>query len=518
MKKKSILNDVIGPIMRGPSSSHTAAAYHIAQLVRMVVQDDFKKVEIIFNENGSWAQVYGMQNSEFAFIAGLIDYSIFSEDFFTLKEIAKSKNISIEFQIQKIDEADHPNFVKLIIIYRNYKKLVITAKSIGGGMIILDKVNDWSVQITGEMYNLLIEYDDSQELSISNLINQHLDQHKIVSRQVINSKKFLHIAQTNVFTKELITSLKKLDISTWLLEPIFFVKKGDPIFINIDQMINITDMRKISLGNIALEYESKVLGLDKEEILEEMKKRINVMFSTIENGFKKNLSKMKILEHSASTLYKNEQNGKLFSKSINTTCAIRALSAMDIVSSGGVICAAPTGGSAGVLPAVLYTLYKDYSIDMTKICYCALAAGAIGLFNSYKSTFAAEIAGCQVEIGMAGAMAAASVIEAANGSPIDAINAAAISLQNTMGSVCDLVAGLCEIPCHTRNAVIASNAFVCADLIMGGYSNPIPLDETIDASLESGKLLPEELRCTALGGIANTKTAKKLSKLVQLSK
>ena len=112
---------------------------------------------------------------------------------------------------------------------------------------------------------------------------------------------------------------------------------------------------------------------------------------------------------------------------------------------------------------------------------------------------------------MAGAMASASIIEAANGSPVNAINAAAISLQNTMGSVCDLVAGLCEIPCHTRNAAVASSAFVCADLTLGGYINPIPLDETIDASLESGKMLPKELRCTALGGIANTKTARKFS-------
>ena len=65
-------------------------------------------------------------------------------------------------------------------------------------------------------------------------------------------------------------------------------------------------------------------------------------------------------------------------------------------------------------------------------------------------------------------------------------------------------------PCHTRNAIAASNAFVCADLILGGYINPIPLDETIDASFETGKMLPVELRCTALGGIANTPAAKSL--------
>ncbi len=130
------------------------------------------------------------------------------------------------------------------------------------------------------------------------------------------------------------------------------------------------------------------------------------------------------------------------------------------------------------------------------------AASAIGLILAKRATFAAEVAGCQVEIGAAGAMAAAAVVEYAGGSAQQAVDAAAISFQNTMGSICDLVQGMCEIPCHTRNAVAASGAFVCADMIMGGYVNPIPLDETIDAVYSCGKMLPSELRCTSLGGLA----------------
>jgi L-serine dehydratase len=119
-----------------------------------------------------------------------------------------------------------------------------------------------------------------------------------------------------------------------------------------------------------------------------------------------------------------------------------------------------------------------------------------------RATFAAEVAGCQVEIGAAGAMAAAGVVEAAGGTAQQAADAAAIALQNTMGSVCDLVQGSCEIPCHTRNAVAASAAFVCADLILGGYVNPIPLDETVDAVYAVGRMLPSELKVTGLGGLS----------------
>jgi len=79
-----------------------------------------------------------------------------------------------------------------------------------------------------------------------------------------------------------------------------------------------------------------------------------------------------------------------------------------------------------------------------------------------------------------------------------------------MGMVCDLVQGMVEIPCHTRNAVAASSAFVCADLVMGGYHNPVPLDETLDAVMAVGRAMSAELRCTAKGGLAVTPSALKL--------
>ena len=160
----------------------------------------------------------------------------------------------------------------------------------------------------------------------------------------------------------------------------------------------------------------------------------------------------------------------------------------------------------------MLTLADEQNLGKERTMLSLLAASAIGLIVAQRATFAAETAGCQVEIGAAGSMAAAAVVEAAGGSARQAVEAAAISLQNTMGSVCDLVQGTCEIPCHTRNAVAASNAFVCADLILGGYQNPVPLDETIDAVLSVGKMLPAELRCTALGGLAQAPSALALKK------
>ena len=189
------------------------------------------------------------------------------------------------------------------------------------------------------------------------------------------------------------------------------------------------------------------------------------------------------------------------------------MAAMHVNCGMGVVCAAPTAGSAGVLPAVLVGLHEEEGLDKGTIARCLLAAGVIGAIVAQRATFAAEVAGCQVEIGAAGAMAAAAVVEAANGTARQAADAAAISFQNTMGSVCDLVQGIVEIPCHTRNAVAASSALVVADLILGGYENPIPLDETIDAVFAVGKMLPSELRVTALGGLAITPSAQAMRRL-----
>jgi L-serine dehydratase len=168
----------------------------------------------------------------------------------------------------------------------------------------------------------------------------------------------------------------------------------------------------------------------------------------------------------------------------------------------GVVCAAPTAGSAGVIPAVAVTLAEEKGLGPEQVALALFAAAGVGLVVAARATFAAEVCGCQVEIGASGAMAAAAVVEAAGGSARQAADAAAIAFQNTMGSTCDPVQGIVEIPCHTRNAVAAANAFLCADLILGGYANPIPLDETVDAVYAVGRMLPRELKCTALGGLS----------------
>jgi len=278
-------------------------------------------------------------------------------------------------------------------------------------------------------------------------------------------------------------------------------------------MVALAARQGRSLGQVALEYESALLGLAAEAVRAEARRRYEIMRWSVARGLELPAPRMQLLEASAGAVYAAEAAGRVAVGGLHTRAAARALAAMHVNSGMGVVCAAPTGGSAGVLPAVLVTLADEKGLDADRAALALLAAGAVGVVVANRATFAAEVAGCQVEIGAAGAMAAAAVVDAAGGTAAQAADAAAIAFQNTMGSVCDLVQGIVEIPCHTRNAAAASGAFVCADLVLGGYRNGVPLDETIDAVLAVGRMLPGELRCTAQGGLAAAPSARAMKRL-----
>jgi len=312
---------------------------------------------------------------------------------------------------------------------------------------------------------------------------------------------------------DILISGKEMDLEARLLaasgleelynfSPLYLCQSGEALFSCAEEMISKAQLSGLSMGELAIKYESQLLEMTEKDVCEEMLRRYRLMEKSIYKGLDPEHSNMMLLEASAPSVFSAEKNGRLAIGGLHTRAGIYAMATMHSCNSFGPVCAAPTGGSAGVIPGTIYALAEEKNIPDQLIIKMLFAASAIGLIISKRATFAAEVCGCQVEIGAAGAMASASVIEYAGGDARQAAAAAAVALQNTMGSVCDLVQGACEIPCHTRNAVAASSAFVNADLVLGGYFNPISLDETIDAMYEVGKMLPEELRCTSRGGIA----------------
>jgi L-serine dehydratase len=181
---------------------------------------------------------------------------------------------------------------------------------------------------------------------------------------------------------------------------------------------------------------------------------------------------------------------------------------METKSSMGLIVAAPTAGACGGLPGAVIGAADSMDIPDEKIVKAMLAAGLIGVFIAMEATFAAEVGGCQAECGSGSAMAAAALVSLANGTIHQALSAASIAIQNILGMICDPVANRVEIPCLGKNIMAASNALACANMALADFDPVIPLDEVIRTMDEVGKSLPRELRCTALGGLSTTPTAK----------
>jgi L-serine dehydratase len=299
-----------------------------------------------------------------------------------------------------------------------------------------------------------------------------------------------------------------------LVRPIFFPVKGAPLWGSASAMEKYASERNLSLAEAAIDYECGLLGLSRDRAITEMGRRYSIMKDACERALTGQLStSMQLLRPTAHKIWETGEAGRLPFKSPHTRAATRAMAIMHANGGMDVVCAAPTGGAAGALPGVVITLEEEMRLSNEEAVMALFAAGAVGVIIDARATFAAEVAGCQVEIGAGGAMASAACVSAAGGTLRQALDAAAISLQNTMGSVCDLVQGTVEIPCHTRNAAAAAAAFVNADLILGGYENAIPLDETIDAVYATGKMLPPELRCTSLGGLSLCPSAVAMKRL-----
>jgi L-serine dehydratase len=183
---------------------------------------------------------------------------------------------------------------------------------------------------------------------------------------------------------------------------------------------------------------------------------------------------------------------------------------MEVKSSMGVIVAAPTAGSCGALPGACIGAAQAMGLDRDAMTRGMLAAGIIGVFITARSTFAAEVCGCQAECGAGSGMAAAALVSLAGGTTEQALAAASMAMQNTLGMICDPVANRVEVPCLGRNVLAASNALACANMALAGFDAVVPLDETIATMDSVGKSLPRELRCTALGGLSVTPTARRI--------
>ena len=183
-----------------------------------------------------------------------------------------------------------------------------------------------------------------------------------------------------------------------------------------------------------------------------------------------------------------------------------ALAVNEVNAALGRVVTAPTNGSAGVIPAVLmyYLVIENHQAGEKEIKQFLLVAGEIGSIFKKGATISAAMGGCQAEIGVSSAMAAAALCELMGGTPAQVTMAAEIAMEHHLGMTCDPIGGLVQIPCIERNTMGAIKAINAAELALETDANnaKVPLDKVINTMWETAKDMNSKYKETSEGGLA----------------
>lgn len=279
------------------------------------------------------------------------------------------------------------------------------------------------------------------------------------------------------------------------------------------ELLALVKEKKSKICDIVMEKECKLSDLSLNDVRQRMKNNLDVMKASAELALDNEVKSVGgIIGGDAKRVevYRNNHS-TICGDTVNKVMA-RAFSTSEVNASMGKICAAPTAGASGIVPATLITVGESLNATEDVLIDALFTASGVGEIIAKNATLSGAEGGCQAECGAAAAMAAAAIVEMAGGTAEMSLHAAATALKNIMGLICDPIAGLVEAPCAKRNASGSINAMLSADLALAGVKSIIPFDEVVEAMYRVGKSLPFELRETALGGIATTETGKRINR------
>lgn len=505
--------------MRGPSSSHCAAAARIGRLALALMDNTLECVNIAFDHGGSLATTHESQGSDMGLLGGLLGLAPSDERIVNYQEEIRKAGIQVRFETGFFADA-HPNTYRLNLKNRKEEHSLL-AVSTGGGMIELVAIDGYPVSIRGDRYELLVFVENRT----TNVLRKLEDLFGTGSQlQVLEKpgteKGCVRLSSYRPVSTGLMAAVFEEDTTTAVkaLPPVLPVLTPDSMdipFLSCEEMLVTPGNRHDGLAQLALKYESARSGMGRDEVLENMKQLVTCIHDSLQRGLSGTSYAHRILKCQSIGFGESLQSGRLLDLGLLNRVILFVTALMEVKSSMGVIVAAPTAGACAAMPGAVLGAGDALGSDLETIAESFLAAGMIGVFISKYSTFAAEVAGCQAECGAASGMAAAALVTLMGGDAETSVAAASMALQNSLGMICDPVANRVEVPCLGKNVMAASNAVSCANMALAGFDPVIPLDEVIQTMDTVGKSIPFELRCTALGGLSITRTSKIIQERLQ---
>ena len=290
------------------------------------------------------------------------------------------------------------------------------------------------------------------------------------------------------------------------------------MYSHFDSMLSLCRERNWPLWKSVCAEETELTGQDEEAIFQRMGRRYEIMAAAAAKALEAPLmghtGRPTLISGAAKAQRNYAARGETLCGPMLNRMMARALSCSEANASMGRVCAMPTAGACGIVPAVLLTLEEERGLPRRTVLEALVIASGVGAVITQNATVSGAEGGCQAECGAAAAMAAAAAVYLMGGTPEQSLTAMSHALINMMGLVCDPIAGLVQIPCAQRNASQAVNAMLSADLALAGMDCPIPPDEVLEAMYRVGKSLPTTLRETALGGIAGTRAGQAIARQI----
>ncbi len=244
----------------------------------------------------------------------------------------------------------------------------------------------------------------------------------------------------------------------------------------VEKIVALAEEKNITFPEAVLLLDSKESGISVEEIRARMSERLADMRRSVREACA-NTIPCRIEEPMGAKL--RAHGGGMAGEFI----AAASATAMEVASYNAVmgrIVAAPTAGSCGIIPGMIFAweFFRGEGKDTDELLTGALiTAGAVGEVTAFRATLAGADGGCQAECGAAAAMGSAALVYLEGGSPAASAHAAAMTFKSVLGLACDPVGGLVECPCIKRNGILVANGILCADMALAGIESAIPLDD-----------------------------------------
>jgi L-serine dehydratase len=512
----SIFNDVIGPVMRGPSSSHCAAALRLGRLARDLLEGDIEHVLIQFDQHGSLATTHESQGSDMGLFAGLLGWEATDERLPEAARTIHAGGVQVEIEIGNFG-FDHPNTYR-IELCNAQRRHVLTGVSTGGGMIELVAIDGTPTSIRGDYWETLV-WMAGRPAEVGDQFAEKIDVDEVLLHECgdavllqVKARRALDDGEI----RRLCAGGKVRHVRR--LRPVLPVlsRRGMSVpFSTCREMLRYDRGRNLPPWELAVQYESQRGSLSRDEVLHRMVEIVQIVRASVQQGLHGTTYHDRILGPQCGQLQTCLQAGGLLEAGLLNRIVLNVTALMEVKSAMGVIVAAPTAGACAALPGTCLAVSDALGLGDEEAARAMLAGGLLGVLVAFRTTFAAEICGCQAECGVASGMAAAALISLAGAGVRQATAAASMAFQNSLGMICDPVANRVEVPCLGKNVMAAANALACANMALAGYDPVIPLDEVIETMDRVGRSLPRELRCTGLGGLSVTKTSQEMEARLQ---